>query len=142
MTKAEYQREWRRKLRAERLEQGWCTECGKARPAPNVRRCEMCRVTAQGERRRDYVIHEGRKVMEKGRKFVRESSDFSTAEKIYCGQCTMSLRRENRPRAKNYRCPDCKRPFWEAMTAKKNLVICGVSDRQATEWEDEVRVDL
>ena len=34
-------------------------------------------------------------------------------EKIRCSQCTMTFRREFRPRANNHRCPDCKRPFWE-----------------------------
>ena len=63
-------------------------------------------------------------------------------ERIRCGQCTMTFRRENRPRAKNYRCPDCKRPFWDARKAETNLIICGISDRQATEWEGEKRVDL
>ena len=58
-------------------------------------------------------------------------------EKIRCSQCTMTFRREFRPRANNHRCPDCKRPFWEVDPGQSHAVICGISDRQATEWEGE-----
>ena len=58
-------------------------------------------------------------------------------EKIRCGQCTMTFRREFRPRADNHRCPDCRRPFWVVAARDDNTVICGISDLQATEWEGE-----
>ena len=54
--------------------------------------------------------------------------------KIRCNQCTMTFRREDRPRGNNYRCPDCNRPFWAVNPGEGKPTICGISDRQAAEW--------